>query len=447
MTFEVNFDGLVGPTHNHGGLSFGNIASGKHAQRTSSPQNAALQGLAKMKALADMGLKQAVLPPHERPHIPTLRALGFSGAKDADVMIKAATQAPYLLKQVYSASNMWVANAATVSPFSDSADGRTHFTPANLCSMFHRAIEPETTGTILKAIFKGDDYCHHAPLPAGIHFSDEGAANHTRFCSEYNQEGVEFFVYGASSFNPQGPRPQKFPARQTLEASQAIARNHQLRSARTVFAQQNPAAIDAGVFHNDVIAVGTKDLLFYHEQAFLDSDQVIAHLQRSMNGTLKTIKVKRDEVSLAEAVSSYLFNSQLVTVPGQSGFTLIVPGECMEIESVQCYLETLPERYPQIAKVQSFNLLQSMRNGGGPACLRLRVVMSQKQIDQTQARVFLDDALYNDLVSWILKHYRATLTPEDLLDPALLTESRTALDELSQILNIGSIYEFQREQN
>jgi succinylarginine dihydrolase len=444
MTFEVNFDGLVGPTHNHGGLSFGNIASSKHGDQASSPKQAALQGLEKMKALADMGLKQGVLPPHERPHIPTLRKLGFAGATDTDVLVNAATHAPHLLKQVCSASNMWVANAATVSPFGDSKDGKTHFTPANLCSMFHRSIEPSTTSAILKAIFKGDDYRHHAPLPAGIHFSDEGAANHTRFCSEYGKPGVELFVYGASSFDLSAPRPQKFPARQTIEASQAIARNHQLQDSHTVFAQQNPAVIDAGVFHNDVIAVGTRDLLFYHEQAFLNSDQVIAELQRAMKGGLKTIAVSTDEVPLQDAVSSYLFNSQLLTLPGHRGYSLVVPSECMESETVARYLATLCERHPRIEQVQSFNLRQSMRNGGGPACLRLRVVMSQRQIDQTQANVFLNDALYQALKAWIHKHYRDTLLPGDIRDPSLLTESRTALDELSQILQLGSIYEFQQ---
>ncbi|MCV2401832.1 N-succinylarginine dihydrolase [Marinomonas sp. C2222] len=444
MTFEVNFDGLIGPTHNHGGLSFGNVASNKHAALTSSPKKAALQGLEKMKALADMGMKQAVLPPHERPYIPTLRELGFQGETDSDVLKEVVASAPYLLKQVSSASNMWVANAATVSPFSDTQNGKTHFTPANLSSMFHRSIEAKTTSNILKAIFQGDDYSHHEPLPAGEYFSDEGAANHTRFCQEYGQEGVEFFVYGASRFNPNTPKPAVFPARQTLEASQAIARKHGLSSNKTVFAQQNPIVIDAGVFHNDVIAVGTRDLLFYHELAFLDSEQVISQLEESMDGHFQSIKVADSEVPLKDAVSSYLFNSQLLTVPEQTGYTLIVPGECMKVESVKTYLDSLPERHQQINQVHYFNLEQSMRNGGGPACLRLRVVMSQQQIEQTKANVFLTDSLYQELKDWVNRHYRDELTPDDLYDPALLAESRAALDELTQILNIGPIYDFQK---
>ncbi|GLS26348.1 N-succinylarginine dihydrolase [Marinibactrum halimedae] len=441
--YEVNFDGLVGPTHNHAGLSFGNVASGKHAEMAASPKKAALQGLEKMKALADLGLKQGVLPPHERPHLPTLKRLGFQGS-DSDIIAKVLKEAPHFLRSVSSASNMWVANAATVSPFLDTADGKTHFTPANLCSMFHRAIEPETTGRILQGIFSSGDYVHHAPLPSGTHFSDEGAANHTRFCEGYDKEGVEFFVYGASSFNTALPRPQRYPARQTLEASETIARIHRLNPAKTVFAQQNPAAIDAGVFHNDVIAVGNRNVLFYHEQAFVDTPEVIRQLNAAYGGDgLVYIEVAANQVPLKDAVSSYLFNSQLICPEGAAGATLVVPRECREISSVNAYLEELSCNNPHINKVMDFDLRQSMRNGGGPACLRLRVVLSQLQLESLGARVILDESLYQDLKGWINRHYRDTLLPEDLKDPALLVESRQALDELVQLLHLGAVYEFQ----
>ena len=59
--FEANFDGLVGPTHNYAGLSVGNVASLNNAKNTSNPKQAAKQGLAKMKALADLGMVQGVL--------------------------------------------------------------------------------------------------------------------------------------------------------------------------------------------------------------------------------------------------------------------------------------------------------------------------------------------------------------------------------------------------
>lgn len=444
QAFEVNFDGIVGPTHNYAGLSFGNVASADHGGQSSSPKQAAQQGLDKAWALARLGLKQAVLPPQERPHIPTLRGLGFSGTDDRAVIADTASKAPHLLAAASSASCMWVANAATISPYADTGDGKTHITPANLCSMFHRSIEPPVTGRILQAIFAGDKYVHHAALPAGTQFSDEGAANHTRFCSDYADSGVEFFVYGDDLVRG-NPRPKKFPARQTLAACEAIARSHGLATDRTVYAQQNPDAIDAGVFHNDVIAVGNQNLLFHHELAFADSARVRQELDSAMGSALNYIEVPSASVSLQDAVSSYLFNSQLLSVPGKDGAVLVVPGECEEVATVHAYLQQLETENPLIHQVQYFNLRQSMNNGGGPACLRLRVVMSEEQIAECSARVFLDESLYTDLRSWIGKHYRESIAPAELVDPSLLLECRTALDELSDLLRIGSVYDFQQD--
>lgn len=441
--YEVNFDGLVGQTHNYAGLSFGNVASSAHGGLTSSPRAAALQGLEKMMALHKLGLKQAVLPPQERPHIPTLKKLGFGGNTDSETIAKVANTAPHLLTAVCSASSMWVANAATISPFPDSADGKTHVTPANLNSMFHRSIEIETTARVLGSIFSSDDFVHHEPLPAGATFSDEGAANHTRFCEEYGDAGVELFVFGSSNVNP-AIRPKKFPARQTLESCQAISRCHELSDNKTVFAQQNPAAIDAGVFHNDVIAVGNRNLLFYHQLAFLDNDEVCKKLDVAYGGEgLSFIEVPTNKVSLEDAVASYLFNSQLLSVPDTAGASIIVPTECKENSAVHDYLNQLEAEHPAIYQVKYFDLRQSMNNGGGPACLRLRVVMSEEQISQCDANVFLDDELYKDLKQWIETHYRESLAPEDLADPALLDECRNALDELSTLLRLGSVYDFQ----
>lgn len=440
---EVNFDGLVGPTHNFAGLSFGNVASSQHGGRTSSPKQAALQGLQKMKALVAMGLKQAILPPHERPHLPSLRKLGFQGKDESAVLASAAALAPNLLASVSSASTMWVANAATVSPFADAADGRTHFTPANLISMTHRSIEPQVTSKILKAIFKGESYMHHSPLPATPAFSDEGAANHTRFCSQYGEPGVEFFVYGVSAKSISSG-PKKYPARQTREAFEAIARSHQLDPKNCVFAQQNPDAIDAGVFHNDVISVGNRELLFFHEKAFLNTDEVKTDLDKAMGSRdMSYIEVPSAAVSLEDAVTSYLFNSQLLSVPNTEGSVMVVPSECAANVAVKSYLDELEASQLGVNKVVYYDLGQSMSNGGGPACLRLRVVMSPEQIKAMQARVFLDDELIADLEAWINANYRDELHPDDLADPNLLVESRKALDELTTILNLGSIYEFQ----
>jgi len=441
---EANFDGLVGPTHNYAGLSWGNVASETNVSASSNPRQAALQGLAKMKAMADWGFVQGVLPPHERPHIPTLRRLGFAG-DDAAILRQIERADPVILSAVSSASAMWTANAATVSPSADTADGRVHFTPANLTAKFHRAIEHEVTGRMLQAIFSDSrHFAHHAALPGGAHFGDEGAANHTRFCSEYGQPGVELFVYGREAFNERAPAPIRYPARQTREASEAIARLHGLTEDRVVFAQQHPEAIDAGVFHNDVIAVGNGNLLFYHEMAFLNEGEVLGALGSRLKGAeLEAIRVPAGKVSMADAVASYLFNSQLLAAP-DGGMRLLVPGECRENAAVSDYLDELVAGDNAISRVDSFDLHQSMRNGGGPACLRLRVVLTEAEREAVLPGVLLDDALYHRLVEWVSRHYRDQLSQSDLADPRLLDESRTALDELTQILGVGNIYDFQR---
>jgi succinylarginine dihydrolase len=281
--FEANFDGLVGPTHNYAGLSVGNVASLSNAKNSSSPRQAAKQGLSKMKALHDLGLVQGVLAPQERPDVYTLRRLGFSGS-DAQVIANAAKQAPAVFRAVCSASSMWTANAATISPSADTGDGKIHFTPANLTNKFHRSLEPITTGKILQAMFRNPEYfAHHTHLPDNDHFGDEGAANHTRLCSAYGKRGVELFVFGRYAFDNSKPIPKRYPARHTLEACEAVARLHGLDDNHVVYMQQNPDVIDQGVFHNDVIAVGNQNVLFYHQQAFVDTQTKLAELQRGFS--------------------------------------------------------------------------------------------------------------------------------------------------------------------
>lgn len=439
---EANFDGLVGPTHNYAGLSWGNVASKSNVSSVSNPKEAALQGLAKMKRLADRGYVQGILPPHERPHIPTLRALGFRGT-DARVLEQVAKSSPSILAAVASASPMWTANAATVSPSADTSDHRVHFTPANLSAKFHRSIEHTVTGRSLKSIFADESYfAHHPALPSVSHFGDEGAANHTRLCAGYGEPGVELFVYGQIAFNEQAPAPRKYPARQTLEASQAVARLHGLKDQHTVFAQQNPEAIDGGVFHNDVIAVGNGNTLFYHDMAFLNEEQVLADIRERLTGTeLEAVRVSSAEVPLEDAVASYLFNSQLLNTP--DGMLLAVPGECREVASVSRYLDSLVKSGGPITSVEVFDVKQSMRNGGGPACLRLRVVLNDDELRAINRGVLLTDELYERLTTWVEAHYRDELSQDELGDPMLLEEVRKALDELTGIMGLGSIYDFQ----
>jgi succinylarginine dihydrolase len=440
---EFNFDGLVGPSHNYAGLSFGNVASFSNVKSASNPKQAALQGLAKMRALAARGFAQALLPPQMRPNFRLLRRIGFTGT-DAEVLARAYRESPVILACAYSASPMWTANAATVSPSLDTHDGRAHFTSANLNNKLHRAEEHHQSTCTLRALFADErHFAVHEALPSTPAFGDEGAANHTRLAASHGAHGVEFFVYGRVEFDPSAPAPKKYPARQTLEASQAIARLHGLDPARTVFASQNPDVIDQGVFHNDVIAVGSGNVLFYHEQAFADEKTVLAKLRQSMDGVgaeLAAIRVDTGEVTVADAVASYLFNSQLLA-KDDGRMALVIPHECQENQAVARYLERLVASGGPVDELIHFDLRQSMRNGGGPACLRLRVALTDAEAAAMHQGVIMTEALYATLVAWVGKFYREQLEPKDLADPQLAIECSAALEELMRILALPGLYD------
>lgn len=438
---EANADGLIGPTHSYAGLSPGNLASSLNKGEASNPRAAVLQGLDKMKRLADLGLPQYVLPPHERPNIGFLRSLGFTGS-DARVLEQAWKDAPSFAAAACSASPMWAANAATVTPSADSADGRVHFTPANLVTNLHRSLEHRQTQRALDALFPDPDrFAVHDALPSVAHLADEGAANHVRLCADHGEHGMNLFVYGRGAFDAwQGA----FPARQTLEASQAIARRHGVGD--WFFTPQSAAAIDAGVFHNDVVCVGAKTCLFYHEQSFEDPAAVdyLAGASEHLFA-LQPVMVSSADLPLADAISSYLFNSMLVSLPGEDRLTLICPTETRDNARSHAVAQGLTASNGPIGRVEYVDVRQSMRNGGGPACLRLRVVLTEAEQAATNPAMRMTDALHARLSQWGSTHYRDTLTPTDLADPALLDESRRALDELTGILDLGSdFYPFQR---
>lgn len=439
---EINFDGIVGPTHNYSGLSYGNIASLKHQLSFSNPKEAALQGLQKMKFLADKGIPQALLPPHARPHMPTLRQLGFEG-DDAHLLKQVHQLNPELLFACSSAASMWTANAATVSPSADTSDRKVHITPANLSSKFHRSIEASFTEKLFQKIFNDPKYFTiHPLLPQSSYFADEGAANHNRFCKSHSEQGIELFVWGRYSFKDNPLHPNKFSARQAYEASQMIAKRHQLVSQKVVFAQQNPEAVDAGVFHNDVISVANEYVYLFHEKAFVNGASIIDELSKKMEGLI-LIPVLEKRVSLEDAVASYMFNSQLVTMPDKT-MRLIAPIECLEIPTVHKFLqEVVEDRSNPIEAIDFLNLRQSMKNGGGPACLRLRIVLNENELAAMHPGVLFTDELYHKLKNWIEKHYRDRLHPNDLADVQLLVEAQQALDELTTILKLGHLYYFQ----
>lgn len=438
MTFhEMNFDGLIGPTHNYSGLAVGNLASARNAKNTSFPKEAALQGIEKMRTLVRKGYKQGFLLPNARPDLSVLRNLGFTGT-NSQIINKAAKQAPELLSMVYSASSMWAANAATVTPSLDSKDGKVHFTPANLLTTAHRAIEHAQTERILKTIFNETKYFKvHSALYGQSEFADEGAANHTRLGSSYQDPGVGLFVYGRAGQS----NLTRFPARQTLKASQAVARSHGTRDA--LFLQQSPVAIDAGAFHNDVVAVGNGPALFFHEDAFVAAQQTAIFSSLAEQMPFQPICVARDEVSLADAISSYLFNSQLLANPDGSTeeMHLIAPTECRDNKAVFAYLERLVKDSSQpIRSVTYVDVRQSMSNGGGPACLRLRVLLSDDEIAAVNPNFIATEEQLDTLSGWVNQHYRDELAPADLADPELMIESYDALTDLSELLGCEAVY-------
>jgi succinylarginine dihydrolase len=440
--FEANFDGIVGLTHNYGGLSVGNLASAKNAGAVSRPREAALQGLAKAKSLHDLGLMQGVLPPHERPHIQTLRTLGFSGT-DAQVLEAAWKADPSLIANVSASAQMWAANAATISPSPDCGDGKLHMTPANLLTMPHRALEAAQTRASLMAIFSNPEHVTvHPTLPYQSLFADEGAANHMRLCHNHGAAGLEIFVWGRDGF---ARHDLQFPARQTLQTGQTIARRHGLTN--VLHLQQSRKAIEAGAFHNDVVAVASRNVLFCHEHAFEDRLGAYEAIKQASQGLLEPIivEVPEADVPLTDAIKSYLFNTQLLEMPGEDRLVLVAPEECRENAATARYLNGLVASNGPIGKIMFVDVRQSMRNGGGPACLRLRVVLNDVQAQGLGARAVLDDGLYEDLCGWVKRHYRETLTLNDLCDPALLEEGRDALDALTDIMKLGAnFYHFQR---
>ncbi|MCP4501532.1 MAG: N-succinylarginine dihydrolase [Deltaproteobacteria bacterium] len=441
-TTETNFDGLVGLTHNYGGLSTGNNASTSHSGLMSHPKAAALQGIAKMRFNRSLGLSQGVFLPHERPNLSFLRSIGFSGSDEA-VLSKAATSdGGHALRLASSAAAMWTANAATVAPSRDADDGKVHLLTANLQEMMHRALEADGTFRMLSAIFNDDSvFSVHKALPGGGHYADEGAANHTRLFTE--QGSVHLFAWGRSAFQKDSFSTTKInTARQTLEASLAVKRHLRVEDSALLW-QQAPEGIDAGAFHTDVLAVGNENLMLYHELAFSKSDALIDTIRERLGEQFVAIRASSDELPVEDAVAAYPFNSQLVTLPSGK-MAIIAPKKAQENPAAFAFLERVKAESSEVVDVHYLDVKESMQNGGGPACLRLRVPLQEKERKAISARVILDDGLEADLVKWVEKSHREELMPDDLEDPQLWRESLVALDELTTLLNVGSIYDFQR---
>lgn len=411
MLREINFDGIVGPSHNYAGLSHGNLAATRNAGQSSHPRAAALQGIAKMRANLNLGLVQGVLLPHLRPDYDWLARLSTSYAEAP----------PHLKAQALSASAMWAANAATVSPAPDTADGRCHLSVANLVTMPHRSHEWPETLAQLRVAFADPAFAVHGPVPPP--FGDEGAANHMRLCADHGAPGVEVFVYGRSG--------GRFPARQHREACEAVARAHGLDPARTLFVEQSEVAIAAGAFHNDVVAVANGRVLFAHEQAFADRDGFYADLRRLMP-EVEIVEVPAARVSLEDAIASYLFNAQLVTLPSGEQ-ALVLPGEARATPSVWQWLEDHVAGNGPIRRLEVVDVRESMANGGGPACLRLRVVADPATVDP---RFLVDHARLDRIAAVVEEYWPETIAPGDIADPALIVAIEAARAALLEVLDL-----------
>ncbi|MEL0154850.1 N-succinylarginine dihydrolase [Sphingopyxis sp.] len=415
MLTEINFDGIIGPTHNYAGLSRGNMASASNAGDVSQPRAAALQGIDKMRHNLALGLPQGFFAPLDRPDAAWLAAL----ATDLD------SAEAHLRAQAWSASSMWAANAATVSPAPDSGDGKCHLTVANLVTMPHRSHEWQSTLAQLRLAFAHPAFVVHGPVPAP--FGDEGAANHMRLCAGHGQPGVEIFVYGVGG--------GRFPARQHLDASKAIARHHRLDPDRTLFIRQSDTAIQGGAFHNDVVAVANERVLFTHETAF--EDRTAAHAQiRAAFPEVEIVEVPASAVSLPDAIKSYLFNAQLVSLPDDGGMGLILPTEARETPSVWTWLEAHVAGNGPIRRLFPVDVRQSMANGGGPACLRLRVVADPATVDP---RFMADEATLDRIAAVVAAHWPEAIAPGDLASPALTADVRRARGQLLAALDLTEL--------
>ncbi len=438
MVVELNIDAMVGPSHHFGGVGVGNVASHEHTQEPSHPRTGALEGLRKAKLVAELGVPQYVLPPLRRPLPQLLSQLGFTGDLQSQCA-QARRSAPAAYSAMFSSAFMWAANAATMAPACDCADKQTHVTLANLCSSWHRWFEHSDRHIQLQRMFATIPdlpVLLHEALPPLVPLRDEGAANHMRLCNAAGDIGFHVFVYGEAEHSQ---RPKLHLPRQTLAACQAIARLHQLEPSRTFFLQQHPDAIDAGVFHNDVIATSHRNLLLMHERAFLNGEEELKRLTREFaratGETLQRIVVPQAQLSLTDAVKSYLFNSQLLTPAGdRQKMVLLCAAQCQRMPAAGQLIDGwIASSDNPISDVRFVSLDQSMSGGGGPACLRLRLSLAEHMLSQFAPAYRLTDSLFTRLEQVIVQHYPERLEWETLAHPdnlACYERAYAALEEV-----------------
>jgi succinylarginine dihydrolase len=439
---ELQVDRIVGPLHHFGGLGLGNLASQRHAGQVSHPAAAAIEGLDKMRLVASLGVPQLILPPQQRPAFAFLRSLGFVGA-DADVLESAMRSSPQILSAACSSSAMWTANAATVTAASDTSDGRIKLTVANLTTSMHRSLEPMETLSQLVRMFESLSVIEQVdmfpPIDGGFAFRDEGAANHFRLVGRASREGriragLNVFVYGNDD-----PLPARYQPRQSRLACETIARRHGLNPTRTFHLKQHPEAIDAGAFHNDVVAMSHEDVLIHHERAFWRAESALEQISEvfhQMTGcVLHRLSVPESVLSLRDAVSTYLFNSQIVTTPGpESRRVLICPSQVRDHSVAKKLVETWRNNDRLFDEVHFVQLQESMAGGGGPACLRLRIPIDSRLVPKLAPACMWSEQTDYALRKVIESAYPKELRITDLAKPEWIDNSMQAVRRVQEVL-------------
>ena len=185
--------------------------------------------------------------------------------------------------------------------------------------------------------------------------------------------------------------------------------------------------------------MNTASLMVVHEQSFIPEHQEQVRRYLTERNDVQYYEVKQDELSVADAVSTYLFNSELLeTAPGK--FTLIAPSECSNHAGVARVVERL-QGQGALDTVHYLDVRESMRNGGGPACLRLRVVLTPEQERAMHQGVVYNPEMHNRLAGWVTTHYRDRLVFDDLRDPELVRELDRAYNELEGLLDMKGLYD------
>ena len=371
MLKQVFIDTIPGPTNHFGGHAVGNIASMNSKNNILNPQKAALEWLEKVKKVAMIGGNQFVLPPQRRPLTHKKKTLTQS-----DI----------------SSSFIWMANAGLFIPRIDTQLENNQFIPANMKQSEHRNIEHPFHQYWLKKILKYSKCNFHKILD----INDEGSANSIRLWHKKNQCGVNIFVYGKPN--------ARYPIRQSKSSCEKIINITKPR--HYILLEQTKEAIDAGVFHNDVIAFGFKNTIICHEKAFSNQKQELKKLKKiftnSLNAPLNIVEIANNSLSLNAAVKTYLFNSQVIEINNK--FELICPIEVKENPNSYKITEKWVTN-GLFNKVHFVNIKSSLKNGGGPACLRLCLYLNDNEVKKIPTKFKLDKTKYKKISKIILEHY------------------------------------------